>query len=172
MARVLPCATIIGVGARGGKRVEGSGMSHDELPDASAVNQAIEIYLQYAYGADGPPASARNLVTTLRDWNGDFYAAPSFARTGDAQHPRLSIRLGNRFYPHMKLVLDPAPTGPGYLFKADTHDRHIVPPPGHPELGVFMDLRAKNQKIAEEIEQAWADVGIPTFKTYLHADLA
>jgi hypothetical protein len=72
----------------------------------------------------------------------------------------------------MKLVLDPAPTGSDYLFKADTHDRHIEPPPGHPELGVFMELRAKNKAVSEEIEQAWADAGLSTFKTYLQADLA
>jgi len=147
-------------------------MSHDELPNASTVNRAIAIYMEHAYHGEGPPQAARNLLTTLQNWTGDFYAAPAFAKTGDTDRPRLSIRLGNRFYPHMKLVLDPSPTGSDYLFKADTHDRHIEPPPGHPELGVFLELRAKNKAVSEEVEQAWADAGLPTFKTYLQADLA
>jgi hypothetical protein len=34
-----------------------------------------------------------------------------------------------------------------------------------------MDLREKNQKVVEAVESAWAAAGIPTFKTYLQADL-
>jgi hypothetical protein len=147
-------------------------MSQENLPDAAKVKRAIAIYMDRAYQGTQPPSAAQNLLNTLRDWSGDFYSSPAFARTGYADRPRLSVRLGNRFYPHMKLVLEPAPTGSDYLFKADTHDRHIEPPPGHPELGVFLDLRAKNKAVSEEIEQAWADAGLATFKTFLHADLA
>jgi hypothetical protein len=30
----------------------------------------------------------------------------------------------------------------------------------------------RNQRVSEKIETAWADQGLPTFKTYLREDLA
>jgi hypothetical protein len=30
----------------------------------------------------------------------------------------------------------------------------------------------KNQKVVESVERAWAEGGVPTFKTYLREDLA
>jgi hypothetical protein len=72
----------------------------------------------------------------------------------------------------MKLTIDRRPDQRGYLFRADTHDRHICPKPDSKEYAMFRELLDKNQKLAQEIEQAWADAGIPTFKTYLKEDLA
>ena len=147
-------------------------MSQQNLPDAATASRAIAIYMEHAYRGSEPSSAVRNLLDSLRERAGDLYSLPAFARTGEGARARWSIQLGNRFYPHMKLVIEPAPTGSDYLFKADTHDRHIQPPPGHPELRPFMELRARNKAVSEEIEQAWADAGVCTFKTYLHADLA
>ena len=72
----------------------------------------------------------------------------------------------------MKLMLEPAPNGLTYLFRADTHDKHICPPPNHPDYAAFMELRGKNQKIGEAIEGAWEQAGITTFRKYLEQDLA
>jgi hypothetical protein len=149
-----------------------------ELPDPHTVMRAIELYLRFAYDEScQPPTTVRTLIETLRTWPGDFYSAKPFvavARVGAPPSDRLtlSLRLGNRVYPHMKLVLEPAPGGTSYLFRADTHDRHICPPAHHPEYAAFMDLRSKNQKIGDAIERAWAQEGILTFKTYLERDLA
>ena len=115
-------------------------------------------------GSTSPDATGLSL--------GEFYASPAFARTGDPASPRLTVRLGNSAYPHMKLALEPAPGGESYLFKADSHDKHLCPAQSDPDYPAFMELRAKNQKIVEKIEQAWAQAGIPTFKTFLQADLA
>ena len=142
-----------------------------KLPEPAQFHKAIDIYLAHAYPT-APPLTVRSMMNLLKTWAGEFYASPAFARTGDPACPRLTVRLGNSAYPHMKLALEPAPDGQSYLFKADSHDKHLCPAQNDPDYGAFMDLRAKNQKIVEKIEGAWAQSGIPTFKTFLQADLA
>ena len=142
-----------------------------KLPPAEQVNQAIDIYLSHAYQAQ-PPLATRSMLNLLKTWGGEFYSAPAFARTGEPACPRLTVRLGNSFYPHMKLALEPAPSGDTYLFKADSHDKHLCPAQNDPDYGAFMQLREKNQQIVDKIEHAWGEAGVPTFKTFLQADLA
>jgi hypothetical protein len=145
------------------------------LPDPADCFKAIETYLQLAYNAE-PTTTARSQLATLRAWPAErFYDAPVFAKTDKPQNPELqrySMRLGNQYYPHMKLALEPSPDGARYLFKADTHDRHVCPPATAPEHAAFCELMQKNQQIAERIEAAWAAEGLDTFKTYLQHDLA
>jgi hypothetical protein len=141
------------------------------LPAPEQLFGAIELYLRCAY--DGAlPAAVKATLETLHAGGDDPYRAQAFTRAGPAEPPRLLLRLGNRHYPHMKLALEPAPSADTYLFRADTHDRHICPAPDHPEYASFMQLRSKNQAIGSAIEQAWAEAGIPTFKTFLEQDLA
>jgi hypothetical protein len=142
-----------------------------QLPDSSQVWRAIDTYVQIAYD-QGPPTAVRSMVATLRSWAGDMFAAPVFATVGDTNAPRRTLRLGNRVYPHMKLALEPSPDGARYLFKADTHDRHICPAQSSPDYEPFKKLMQENQQLAERIEAAWAGQGLPTFKTYLQEDLA
>jgi hypothetical protein len=142
-----------------------------QLPEPSQVWKAVETYLSIAY--DGPPPTVvRSLLSILRSFSGPFFTAPAFAATGGPSAPRLTLRLGNRTYPHMKLALEPSPDGSKYLFKADTHDKHICPARSSPEYEPFRQLMQTNQQIAEKIEAAWAEQGLPTFKTYLQDDLA
>ncbi|MCS7033142.1 MAG: hypothetical protein NZ561_04000 [Phycisphaerae bacterium] len=141
------------------------------LPEPSQCLHAIQLYLSLAYDSD-PSTTVLSQVETLRSWPGGIYDSPIFARIGHPIVQRYSIRLGNRFYPHMKFVLELAPGGQQYLFRADTHDRHVCPPPGSKEHVAFCELMKKNQAIAEKIEAAWAEAGLPTFKTFLKDDLA
>jgi hypothetical protein len=140
------------------------------LPQPAQLLQAIDVYLSCAYDGS-PPTGVRALVESLRSSSSDLYQCKAIDRDGAADS-RLVLRLGNRHYPHMKLVLEPAPGAASYLFRADTHDRHICPPADHPEYAAFAQLRAKNQSISASIEDAWARAGIPTFKTFLQEDLA
>jgi hypothetical protein len=142
-----------------------------EEPTADQLWQAIETYLSIAY--DGPPSMVvRSLLSKLRECTGPILECPAFAATGGGSSPRRTLRLGNRAYPHMKLVLEPSPDGRKYLFKADTHDRHICPAKSSAEYAAFQELMTTNQQLAEKIETAWAAQGLPTFKTYLQEDLA
>jgi len=142
-----------------------------DLPEPTQVWQAIDTYMGIAYEDPATPA-VRSLLATLRSWAGPFYAAPVFVNTGDEAAPRVSLRLGNRHYPHMKLVLEASPDRSQYLFKADTHDRHVCPPQDSPEFADFRKLMDENQRLSERIENDWAEQGLPTFKSLLREDLA
>jgi hypothetical protein len=164
-----------------------------ERPDPQSVWRAIETYLRLAYpppggGASGsapgpapaapsPPAAVRSRLETLRSTPEEaFYDCPVFERTGadsgDPYPSRYSLRLGNRAYPHMKLVIDRAPCGRSYLLRADTHDAHCQPRPGSPEQAAFAQLSRHNRELADAIEAAWEADHLPTFKKFLRDDLA
>jgi hypothetical protein len=72
----------------------------------------------------------------------------------------------------MKLIVDRAPDGHGYLLRADTHDAHIQPAPGSRERAAFKELMTRNHAMADAIEAAWEAQNLPTFKKFLREDLA
>ena len=147
-------------------------MLSQKLPSTD-VWKAIDIYLSVAYTGANPPSAVRAKLETLRSLSqADFYQSPVFERDPVSAGQKLSLRLGNRMYPHMKLTIERSPDKAGYLFRADTHDRHACPQPGSRDYAAFTQLMENNQKIAQAIEQAWADQQLPTFKTYLREDLA
>jgi hypothetical protein len=137
-----------------------------ELPTPAALWRAIEAYLAAAY--DGPPPTpVAERLSSLRDVaEAAFYDCQAFER-GDG---RYALRLGNRFYPHMKLVVLAVPGGRS-LFCADTHDRHFRDLVASPDAR-FAELMARNEAIAREIEDAWSASGLLTSRAYLYEQLA
>ena len=107
----------------------------------------------------------------LKTWGGPFFRAPVFVADEQPGGTRYSMRLGNRHYPHMKLRIEPSPDASRYLFRCDSHDRHVCPPETSAEHGAFRALMEKNQEVVEAVESAWATEDVPTFKSYLREDL-
>jgi hypothetical protein len=142
------------------------------LPEHPQLWHAIELYLSLAY--PGPaPVGVRSRLEALRCVPPEsLYRDKSFEAVPADSPTKLSLRLGNRFYPHMKLVIERAPDGGGGMFRADTHDRHIQPAAGSPEAAAFAQLMRENQGVARQIESAWDENGLPTFKGFLREDLA
>jgi len=134
--------------------------------------RAISIYLELAYPGS-PPQAVQKRLDQLR-------AAPENAALKcavlESDPPDLptchSIRLGNRFYPHMKLVMEIRPDRAGYLFRVDTHDQHACPAPASPDYEPYRTLMNLNRDLAQRIEAAWEKNGVHTFKAYLKDDLA
>ena len=121
----------------------------------------------------GPGDVFQSRIDALRGADDEgFYEANCFERDNAAAPTKLSLRLGNHFYPHMKLVIEPTPDGTASLFRADTHDKHIRPSPGSKEYAGFCELMDHNRKLSEAIESAWEKAGLLTFKKYLRQDLA
>ena len=139
-------------------------------PDAALVQRAIDVYVREAYPA-GPPVPVRSMLATERTWAGHLTDAPVFIKDDQKNPTKYSMRLGNESYPHMKLVIERAPDGNAYLFRADAHDAHCCPPAGSPEHAAFRELMTRNQQVISKIEKAWAAEGVPTMKTYLQQDL-
>ncbi len=142
-----------------------------QKPTASIIWQAIDLFLAHAY--DGaPPAAVRGRLETLRHApQDDIVQSPVFEHDRARPDARLCLRLGNQSYPHMKLIIEPAPDGKHFLFKADTHDQHVQPPPKSRDGLLFAELMKQNRQIAGAIESAWEQAGLPTFKKFLKDDL-
>jgi hypothetical protein len=141
-------------------------------PEPKIVWRAIETFLKVAY--DGPPPSAvRSRLETLKALDSaSFYDSAVFENCTAGTTARILLRLGNQFYPHMKLSIERRPDRRGYLFRADTHDAHCCPTENSREHAAFRQLMEINQTVAMAIESAWEKEGLPIFKTYLKEDLA
>jgi hypothetical protein len=140
------------------------------LPDPAEVQRAIDIYVKLAYPAE-VPFVVRSQMQTLKNWRGEYFKCIVFAPDLHTPPRRYTLRLGNSFYPHMKLAIELAPHDERYLYRADTHDKHICPARSSPDFAMFSELMVKNQTLAEAIESAWEQAGLPTFKAYLREDL-
>src|SRR5712671_3773297 len=96
-------------------------------PNISEVRAAIDLYLEHAFGGAEPPHAVAAIVRELRQADeADFLALPAWERDCAQPSCRYSLRLGNRFYPHMKLVLERRPDGLGYVLRVDGHDQHVL----------------------------------------------
>jgi hypothetical protein len=145
------------------------------LPPISEFWRAVEVYLRVAYPPAGPPAAVRARLDALRRLSADdFYGSTAFERDKVEQGPpsRYMLRLGNRYYPHMKLIVERAPDGAGHLFRADTHDQHCMPEPGSRDYPAFCALCERNRAVAQDVDAQWESEGLPTFKSFLKQDLA
>lgn len=143
-------------------------------PLADELWRAIEVYLAIAYAGKPVPPAVQTRLEPVRSaaTDDERYACKSFERDASDPPRRYSVRLGNASYPHMKLVIEAAPDGVGHLFRADTHDAHCLPPETSKEYAMVRALIESNQKLAGQIETAWGEAGVPTFRTYLKQDLA
>lgn len=143
-----------------------------QKPAADDVWRAIDIYVACAYHGQPPPSAVRARLDSLRAAREDFYDISAFEQDAHRPPQKLLLRLGNRFYPHMKLVIERSPDEVHSLFRADTHDRHVRPAANSKEHELFAKLMEDNQRLAEQIEAAWEEAKLPTFKQYLRDDLA
>jgi CheY-like chemotaxis protein len=78
---------------------------------------------------------------------------------------RYVIRLGNKHYPFMKLVIQEYLLNGEFFFSVDTHDNLAVDST-NPEYAEWRKLMRRNRELKIEIEADWAKAGLPT-----HADL-
>jgi 3-phosphoshikimate 1-carboxyvinyltransferase len=141
-------------------------------PATEDLWRAIEIYLSHAYEGQPSRRIQARLDSLRAAPDEQLYSCQIFERSEEAgEIIRYSLRLGNRFYPHMKLAIDRSPTD-AHFFRVDTHDRHVRPAEGSPEEQAFANLMAENQRNAQAIESAWETAGLPTFKKFMRDDLA
>lgn len=137
---------------------------------AGVLRQAIGIYIKNAYPAGViPPAVQQRIDPVAALPEKDFVPEQCFEVM--QKDPRLlALRLGQPMYPHMKLVIEPNPSG-GYLLRADAHDTHLHAPPGSPDEKFLATLRMMNKDLTEKIEADWVGAGLPTFRHYLREQL-
>lgn len=141
-------------------------------PGTAVVWKAIEAYLRGAYDEDGPPTMVSSRLAQLRGCDEEaFYASPVLERDPKDCPCRYALRLGSRYYPPMKMVIERLPGREDWVFRADTHDDHVCPPPWDAEHKPFRELMERNRAVARVIEGRWHDEGLATFKDFLQHDL-
>lgn len=137
-----------------------------DRPKPIDVWRAVEAYLSAAYDAAPPSVVAERLSQLRATPEEAFYECAAF----ECCEERYALRLGNRFYPHMKLVVEAGPGGRA-LFRADTHDRHFLDLVD-PSDAKLVELMARNAAIARAIEEAWAACGLLTPREHMRSELA
>jgi CheY-like chemotaxis protein len=128
------------------------------------VQRAISLFLDEAYGGSAgkardrkipPDASPAQILAQFED---------ETKRDRNARCHRHTLRLGNRNYPFMKMVIQEHLVADEYCFGVDTHDDMEIKP-SYPDYDAWMALREFNRETKERIEAAWARAGIPTYAT-------
>lgn len=146
-----------------------------QLPDpapisAGTLRQAISIFVKNAYPAGTLPPVIQQRVDPINALSESELVPEQFFEVMQKDPRLLALRLGQPMYPHMKLVIEPNPSG-GYLLRADAHDTHLHAPPGSPDEKFLMMIRAANKELTEKIEAEWVSLGLPTFRHYLREQL-
>ena len=110
-----------------------------QKPEPVLVWRAVTTYLEVCYGgppgANDVPSSTPSAVKARLDSlrhapTTEFYGSPVFERDAPSPSPaKYSLRLGNRHYPHMKLVIERAPDGRGFLLAPTRTTPTSAPPP-------------------------------------------
>lgn len=125
------------------------------------VRQAIAIYQDLAYG-QGRKQRAIELPAGqgVEALLAMFHKEQVEAVPG---HPcaRYTLRLGNRNYPFMKLLLQEHLLPGEFYFAVDSHDQMEIKP-DFPDYEQWMAVRRFNRELKRQIEQGFARAGIDT----------
>lgn len=111
------------------------------------VQRALEIYWRFAY-----PLGSRVCPRMVREWTSVF----------DCCDGHFVLRAGNRYYPHMKFIIERGLTG-DWHFMVDCHDDAEVPVDAQ-GADRWHRLRRVNRLLKQEIETAWRRCGLPTWR--------
>ena len=144
-----------------------------KLINRELAEQAVEIYLRLAYG----PGSEHKARSMFEDENSgeeksvfvvfqEETRLRAEARASSLIQPttalqRFSIRLGNRNYPFMKLVLQEHLVRGEFYFGVDTHDQMELKP-NMPDYDSWLKVKRFNLDLKLEIDQAFVEQGVPT----------
>ncbi|HYC78572.1 MAG TPA: response regulator [Planctomycetota bacterium] len=139
------------------------------------IEKAVAIYLDRAWaGGKAKVAPDFSQARHIGDALELFQDEKKFGRMR-----KWTLRLGNRRYPFMKLVLQELLTRDRFFFSVDTHD-DLDLGAGCDDFERFVELKRFNAELKEEVENAWREARIPTFaglvadveaETRVHADL-
>ncbi|MGN6367279.1 MAG: hypothetical protein ACTHN5_03370 [Phycisphaerae bacterium] len=141
---------------------------------AYILQQAIDLYLKNAYPSGNVPPPTQSRAKPIQDLSPSENVPEFLLETEkSATLHGFALRLGQPLYPHMKLIIEPAPPpSTMLLLRVDAHDRHLHAAPGSPDETWLASIRTSNKELGERIEAAWSSHGLPTFKDFLRSQLA
>jgi len=141
-----------------------------KLPPHAEIRQAVQLYLDFAFGRHVPEQAGRFLPGDGCDvgaWlMGDVAERDPANAPIDAVRS-FALRIGNSLYPNMKLRLSRPPRDKVFLFSVDSHDAFLHAEPGSPDCAPLEELKRHNAALTGRILSAWDMAGLPTERNYL-----
>ena len=133
----------------------------------ATVRKAISIYLDLAYGSAAKPRQAVDL--DLPEESDADAVLCLFQKEVAEEIPghacvRYTIRLGNRNYPFMKLLLQEHLVAGEFFFAVDTHDDMDIKP-DFPDYEAWMAVQRFNTGLKKKIEAQFGAEGLHTAAT-------
>lgn len=128
------------------------------------VASAISLYQEIAYGTQSRTRRAPDLAALEgKDPEGLLAMFQKECIESVPGHPcvRYSLRLGNRNYPFMKLVLQEHLVPGEFFFAVDTHDQMEIKP-DFPDYESWMAVRRFNRDLKQRIENTFEQHGLDT----------
>lgn len=124
------------------------------------LNRAVSVYWGMAYGDSGAMPNFADRKVEGTDQVLALFKKKVVETSG--QHCTCyTIRLGNRNYPFMKLLLQEHLIAGEYYFAVDTHDEMEIKP-DYPDYQAWMKVLRFNQDLKRDIEAGFASVGLDT----------
>lgn len=152
--------------ARGVARPRSHSLKLEELT-AAMVSRAIDAYLELAYGAASKGRDRPDLALGPKTGGeavlGLFQRESIDGESGSALC-RFTMRLGNRNYPFMKLLMQEHIVQGEFYFAVDTHD-HLEIKPDFPDYDAWQAVRRFNLEMKRKIESRFLELGLPTAAT-------
>jgi hypothetical protein len=144
---------------------------HSGLPGSEVLREAIDIYLSRAY-PDGVGEQISRKFTVPDDcdmgiWLLEIAGEPEPPGSDIDSVGTIALRLGNAFYPNMKLSMVRPPGSNTFLLMVDSHDVMLTAPAGSPDHQALEELKTANAAIATDITRAWDTAAMPTERNYL-----
>ena len=129
------------------------------------VPKAIGLYQEIAYGTSGRQQRRCPDVDAVEGKDCDSLLS-LFQKEQVEPVPgfpcvRYSLRLGNRNYPFMKLVLQEHLVAGEFYFAVDTHDQLDIKP-DYPDYESWMAVKRFNRDLKQQIELAFVQHGLDT----------
>lgn len=133
--------------------------------DAELISRAVEIFARESYGDRGLPPERRHLseIRGCRTLS-QLLSVKGVERLPSRLPNRLdgyAIRVGRPGYPPMKLTILPYGDTADYVFGVDTHDQLELPRTA-PDYEEFQRVREFNLQLANRIDRAFEQAGLPT----------
>jgi CheY-like chemotaxis protein len=130
------------------------------------VRRAVGIYQDIAYGQAGRARRAHAAVAEARDLDAVLGMFQKEQVEPIPGYPclRYSLRLGNRNYPFMKLLLQEHLVPGEFFFTVDTHDQMDIKP-NFPDYEAWMAVRRFNRELKRRIETEFKAAGLETAAT-------
>lgn len=135
-----------------------------EQVSPAMLSRAVDAYLALAYGPGGGARSRPDLELPP-DAPGErvlaLFQKEVVSASGKGACVRYWMRLGNRNYPYMKLLLLEHIVPGEFYFAVDTHDEMEIRP-DFPDYEAWLQTQRFNRDLKRRIEARFAEIGLPT----------